>query len=152
MSSAGSSFTASDLGQVFGLAAGVTPFLMLAGGFINDRLGPKLVVIAGGVMIGLGYIICGFSSSLNMLYIGYGLCVGIGTGMVNGCTINEVQLNFPRQKDFAGGLVTASLGIGAALLPFAINRLIEVSGISSTCLYFRNFLRNIHPRLRRFHR
>ncbi len=33
---------------------------MLAGGFINDRLGPKLVVIAGGVMIGLGYIICGF--------------------------------------------------------------------------------------------
>ncbi len=32
--------------------------------------------------------------------------------------------------------MTASLGIGAALLPFAINRLIEVSGISSTCLYF----------------
>lgn len=135
----GSSFTASDLGQVFGLAAGVTPFLMLAGGFINDRLGPKLVVIVGGAMVGLGYIICGLSSSLTMLYIGYGLCVGIGTGMVNGCTINSAVKFFPDKKGFAGGLVTASLGIGAALLPFAINGLIEVFGISSTCLYFGIF-------------
>ncbi len=29
-----------------------------------------------------------------MLYIGYGLCVGIGTGMVNGCTINNSAVKF----------------------------------------------------------
>ena len=56
----GTELTSSDLSSVFGLAAGLTPFLMLAGGYINDRMGPKLVVALGGLAIGVGYlnIIC----------------------------------------------------------------------------------------------
>ncbi len=132
----GTELTSSDLSSVFGLAAGLTPFLMLAGGYINDRMGPKLVVALGGLAIGVGYLICGYADSPSLLYIGYGFFVGVGTGMVNGCTINSAVKFFPDRRGFAGGLVTSSLGIGAAALPFLVNALVVSIGISDACIIF----------------
>ncbi len=126
----------SDLAPVFGLATGVTPFLMLAGGFVNDRFGPKLTIAFGGAAIAAGYAATACATSVGMLYAGYGLCVGVGTGLVNGCTINSAVKWFPDRRGFAGGLVTACLGVGAAVLPFAARGLIEVCGIAQTLLVF----------------
>ena len=90
--------TAADISPVFGVATGVTPFLMLAGGYINDKFGPRFVIAAGGLFIGIGYLLCAVSESISMLYIAYGLLVGIGTGMVNGCTINCAVKFFPDKQ------------------------------------------------------
>lgn len=98
---------------------------MLAGGYINDKFGPRFVIAAGGLFIGIGYLLCAVSESISMLYIAYGLLVGIGTGMVNGCTINCAWLNFFLTSEaLPGGTVTAFLGVGAAGLPFVVNWLI----------------------------
>lgn len=43
--------TAADISPVFGVATDVTPFLMLAGGYINDKFGPRFVIAAGGLFI-----------------------------------------------------------------------------------------------------
>ena len=126
----------SELAPVFGLATGVTPFLMLAGGFVNDRFGPKLTIAFGGAAIAAGYALTAFAESVGMLYVGYGLCVGVGTGLVNGCTINSSVKWFPDRRGFAGGLVTACLGVGAAVLPFAARWMIDVCGIVETLLVF----------------
>lgn len=123
----------SDLAPVFGLATGVTPFVMLAGGFINDRFGPRLTIVFGGLAIAAGYALTTLAESVEMLYVSYGLCVGVGTGLVNGCTINSSVKWFPDHRGFAGGLVTACLGIGAAVLPFVVRALIDALGIAETC-------------------
>lgn len=109
---------------------------MLAGGYINDKFGPRFVIAAGGLFIGIGYLLCAVSESISMLYIAYGLLVGIGTGMVNGCTINCAVKFFPDKRGFAGGMVTAFLGVGAACLPFVVNWLIREYGISTACTVF----------------
>lgn len=131
--------TASDLGTVFGLATGITPILMIIGGYINDRFGPKLIISLGGVFVGVGYILCGAAQSISMLYVSYGILVGVGTGMVNGCTINAAVKLFPDRRGFAGGTVTAFLGVGAACLPFAVNALINQFGVSTACVVFGLF-------------
>lgn len=128
--------TAADISPVFGVATGVTPFLMLAGGYINDKFGPRFVISAGGLFIGAGYLLCAVCESVSMLYLAYGLLVGIGTGMVNGCTINCAVKFFPDKRGFAGGTVTAFLGVGAACLPFIVNWLIRNFGISTACTVF----------------
>ena len=135
----GSTVLPSDLSPVFGLATGITPFMMLAGGIVNDRLGPKRVIGLGGLLIALGYAFCALASSITSLYLFYGLLVGIGTGLVNGCTISTSVKYFPERRGFAGGLVTASLGIGAAVLPFAARSLIDFAGIEGTLLVFAAF-------------
>lgn len=132
----GSPVTTAQLGSVFGLATGITPVLMLAGGFVNDRMGPKAVISVGGLAIAAGYFLSSMADTVGMLYVTYGLLVGAGTGLVNGCTINTSVKFFPDRRGFAGGAVTASLGIGAALLPFAAGTLIASVGIETTFWVF----------------
>lgn len=132
----GTTITGADLGPVFGVATGLTPFLMLFGGFFNDRMGPRLLIAAGGVSIALGYAATTFITDPTMLYLTYGVCVGAGTGLVNGCTINSAVKFFPDRRGFAGGTVTACLGVGAAVLPLAANALIGASDIMTTFWVF----------------
>ena len=132
----GNTVTTAQLGSVFGLATGITPVLMLAGGYVNDRMGPKAVISVGGLAIAAGYLLSAVVDTVGMLYVTYGLLVGAGTGVVNGCTINTSVKFFPDRRGFAGGAVTASLGIGAAVLPFAAGALISSVGIASTWATF----------------
>lgn len=91
---------------------------MLAGGYINDKFGPRFVIAAGGLFIGIGYLLCAVSESISMLYIAYGLLVGIGTGMVNGCTINCAVKFFPDKRGFAGRNGNGFLRSGCCLPAF----------------------------------
>lgn len=139
LSADGVASTPSDLAPVFGLASGLTPFLMLAGGFINDRFGPKWVIGTGGLCLGLGYLLSAFATSPGYLYLSYGVFVGVGTGLVNGCTINTAVKYFPERRGTAGGVVTACLGMGAAVLPFVAQTFITDYGIDATLLAFATF-------------
>ena len=132
----GSLVTTSQLGSIFGLATGITPFLMLAGGVVNDRMGPRAVIGAGGLCIGAGYLLSALASTPSELYLAYGLLVGAGTGLVNGCTINTSVKFFPDRRGFAGGAVTASLGIGAAALPPLASSLISAFGAACALAAF----------------
>ncbi|MBM6705323.1 MFS transporter, partial [Sutterella massiliensis] len=114
----------------------LTPFMMLAGGFVNDRFGPKWVIGAGGAVLGAGYLLTAVAGSTFELYCTYGIFIGIGTGLVNGCTINTAVKYFPEHRGAAGGIVTASLGIGAAVLPFAAQSLISAWGVDAALRSF----------------
>lgn len=133
---AGGTVTAGELAPVFGVASAMTPFMMIAGGFVNDRFGPKPVISTGGLLIGLGYWGASAAGDVTGLMLSYGLLVGVGTGLVNGCTINTAVKFFPDRRGFAGGLVTASLGLGAAALPFAAKAAIELLGIDGALVLF----------------
>lgn len=128
----GVAIASSDLGPVFGLATGVTPLLMLAGGFVNDRMGPRLVIGTGGLLIAAGYLGTLFIEDPALLYLTYGIGVGAGTGLVNGCTISTAVKFFPERRGFAGGIVTASLGAGGAVWPLVAARAVESFGILAT--------------------
>ena len=89
---------ASDLAIVFTVANSVGPVTLISGGFINDRLGPKWVIFAGGILFGAGMILSGMASRIPMLMIGYCLGCGLAMGLVYGCTIsNSVKLEVERR-------------------------------------------------------
>ena len=51
---AGSAVTAGDLAIAFSIANGLAPIPMIFGGAVNDRFGPRFVIIGGGVLMGPG--------------------------------------------------------------------------------------------------
>ena len=114
-----------SLAVVFTIANSVGPITMISGGTINDRLGPKWVVFAGGILFGAGMILTGFATNFSMVVIGYGLCVGLGVGLVYGCTISNSVKFFPDKRGLAGGLATASYGVSSVLVPLIANMLIN---------------------------
>ena len=131
-STAGTVLTAADLAIVFTLANSVGPITLISGGSINDRLGPKWVIFAGGIVFGLGMIISGMASGMTTLLIGYGLGCGLGMGLVYGCTISNSVKFFPDKRGLIGGIATASYGISSVLMPPVANAMIGRMGVQWT--------------------
>lgn len=121
-----------SLSIIFTIANGVGPITMISGGFITQKFGPKLVVIIGGIMFACGMIASGFATSVGMLMGTYGVLVGLGVGMVYGCTISNTLKFFPDKRGLVGGIATASYGISSVLVPIVANRLIVAFGVTSS--------------------
>ena len=128
----GVALTAADLAIVFTVANLLGPITMISGGRINDTLGPKMVLLAGGIMFGAGLLLAGFAKSVGMLILGYGIISGLGLGFAYGCTISNSVKFFPDKRGLIGGITTACYGLSSVILPPIATALIGAFGISNT--------------------
>jgi MFS family permease len=112
--------------KVFGATAfqGNLPFMtflfsfavtMFFGGRIMERIGPRLLALGGGLIVGLGWILSSFATSIGMLVLTYGVIAGAGVGLVYGCPVALGARWFPDRKGLAVGLMLAGFG-GSALV------------------------------------
>ena len=121
-----------SLAIIFTIANSVGPITMITGGMMTDKIGPRGVIVIGGLLFGAGMIFSGFAISIPMLMITYGLGVGLGSAMVYGCSVSNSVKWFPDKKGFAGGITTASYGISSVMIPIVANQLISNYGITMT--------------------
>ena len=128
----GRSLTGGDLAIVYTVANAVGPITMISGGFFNDKFGPKKVIFLGGLMFGVGMILSGFSKSIPMLLVSYGLLCGLGLGMTYGCTISTGVKFFPDKRGLIGGVATAAYGLSSVILPPIANAMVQSIGVSRT--------------------
>jgi OFA family oxalate/formate antiporter-like MFS transporter len=65
-------------------------------GYLMDRFGPKPVVMAGGILVGIAWMMNAYADSLTMLYISAAIG-GIGAGAVYGtCIASAIRSNGSR--------------------------------------------------------
>src|SRR5439155_5311860 len=96
-------------------------------GWLVDKFGPRLLVIAGGVLAGLGWVGAGRAETLTQLYLTYAVA-GIGAGVVYGTAIGSALKWFPDHRGLAAGITAAGFGAGSALTVAPIANLIERAG------------------------
>ena len=120
-----------SLAIVFTVANAVGPITMISGGAINDRLGPRMVLLAGALLFGFGMIGAGFSKSVAGLIACYGLGCGLGNGMIYGTVVSNAVKFFPDKSGFVGGLTTACYGGSSILIPLLANALMERMPVTS---------------------
>lgn len=120
-----------SLAIVFTIANAVGPITMISGGFINDKLGPKGILLVGGLLFGAGMIGSGFVKSVGMLIVTYGLGVGLGVGMIYGVTVSNTVKFFPDKGGLAGGLITACYGASSIIVPPVANALAEAYHVTT---------------------
>lgn len=126
----GTAVTPGDLAIAFGVANTVGPIPMILGGAINDRFGPRTVIVAGGFLMGLGLICCGLAESVGTLIAAYGGLFGLG--LTYGACITTAVRYFPDRRGMAGGIVTAAYGMSSVLVPPIAQALIGSVGITAT--------------------
>jgi len=86
------------------------------GGRLAKRFGPRNIAIAGGVVLGAGYIIASFvGTSFIGLLITIGMLGGIGIGLAYVVPIAVGVKWFPDKKGLISGLAVAGFGFGALL-------------------------------------
>lgn len=92
---------------------------VIFGGRIQDRLGPRLVATAGGLILGIGMILARFSgalepaSALVWLIFTYSILGGLGIGIAYVCPIATCVKWFPDKRGLVTGLAVAGFGAGA---------------------------------------
>lgn len=100
------------------------------GGRIQDRRGPRIVALAGGVIYGLGVLLASFAQSrddLWLLVLGYGVISGFGLGLAYIVPIAMLQKWFPDKRGLITGLAVGGFGFGAVLTSPIAQRLIDAN-------------------------
>jgi len=104
-------------------------------GYMVDRFGPRWVVLVGGVLVGIAWLLNSAASSLPVLYFAAAIG-GIGTGCVYGTCVGNALKWFPGRRGLAAGITASGFGAGAALTVGPIRTMIESSGYEQAFLVF----------------
>ncbi len=104
-------------------------------GYLVDRFGPRPVVLVGGVLVGLAWVMNSYASSLAALYVAAAVG-GIGAGAVYGTCVGNALKWFPDRRGLAAGLTAAGFGMGSAVTIIPIQAIIKADGYQAAFLYF----------------
>jgi OFA family oxalate/formate antiporter-like MFS transporter len=121
----------SSIQIAFGLFVALQTWLGPLQGVLIDRLGTRVVVSLGAILVGLGWVGSGLASSLSGLYFWYGLG-GVGAGAVYLSSIGTALKWFPDRRGLAAGLTAGAYGFGTSLTILPIQWMIESNGYRST--------------------
>jgi OFA family oxalate/formate antiporter-like MFS transporter len=110
-------------------------WLVPAEGWLVDTFGPKIVVLVGGILVALAWVINSVAGTLPVLYIGAAIG-GIGAGAVYGTCVGNALKWFPDHRGLAAGLTAAGFGAGSALTIIPIQAMIQAQGYEATFLWF----------------
>jgi MFS family permease len=109
-----------------GLSASMTVAFLAMGagafgwGWVSDRHGPRIVGIAGGVLLGAGLVLASRATSLLAFQLAYGLFLGAAAGAFFAPMMATASAWFDRHRALAVSLVSAGLGMApVTVAPFA---------------------------------
>src|ERR1700674_3763363 len=100
-----------------------------------DKYGPSVVIMFGGVMIAIAWILNSYAGSLVLFYIA-AIIAGIGAGSVYGTCVGNALKWFPDRRGLAAGATAAGFGAGAAITVVPIANMIVTSGYQHAFLTF----------------
>ena len=128
-----------EIQWAFSIFIATETWLTPAAGAIVDRLGPRvgvrLMTAAGGLLVGLGWVINGFAGSPGWLYVGAAVS-GTGGGFIYATCVGNAVKWFPDRRGLAVGLTAAGFGAGAALTVIPIRLTIASQGYQSAFFWF----------------
>ncbi|MBG9979521.1 OFA family MFS transporter [Facklamia sp. DSM 111018] len=115
----------------YSISFAMVPIGMIIFGPKLDQFGPRRFVFLGGILFGLGMFLTGFVNSVLMLYITYGLILGLGIGAAYGAATSVASKWFPDKKGLAGGLTAAGFGLGPLIFAPVVKWMLQTQDIYS---------------------
>lgn len=97
-------------------------------GRLNDRLGPRQILLVSGFFLSAGYLLMSRLAAPWQLYIFYGLLVGVGMSTHDVVTLSTVARWFKQRRGLMTGIVKAGTGTGQFIIPLVASALIAAVG------------------------
>jgi len=89
----------------------------LAGGLV-DRFNPKLVLAAGGLLVGFGIVLCSLATQTWHFYLLYGVLVAIGLSLIGVTPLSTIVADwFPRRRALVFSIIIAGFGMSLVTAP-----------------------------------
>ncbi|XP_067128920.1 monocarboxylate transporter 12-like [Centruroides vittatus] len=98
-------------------------------GFFSHFVSIKKLAIIGVILTVVGLAGCYFATSILILSIQFGFFLGLGSGMVNFCTIITVNRYFKKYRTIALGITYSGTATGAFIFPIVTSYLLNKYGL-----------------------
>ncbi|GAB6265630.1 MAG: OFA family MFS transporter [Methanothrix sp.] len=132
----GQTVSASEVLLPFSIFLAVFAIAMVFSGKYIEKIGPRKMAMAGGVICGLGWLLASMAGSVQMLYPTYGIIGGLGVGIAYGCPVAVSARWFPDKRGLAVGLTVLGFGFSAFFTANIATYLIGAFDVMSTFRFF----------------
>jgi OFA family oxalate/formate antiporter-like MFS transporter len=121
-------WTRAETSWVFTIAVVSFALSFVLAGRIQDLRGPRICAAIGGTLVGIGFILASYTTSLIFLYVVFGAVVGVGNGFGYATPVPVASKWFPDKRGLVVGLMVGGYGAGSAIFGPVANSLIGSVG------------------------
>jgi len=108
----------------------------IVAGPIADQVGPRLLVLTGGLLIGSGLLVASRAEAFWQVYGAYAVGVGVGAACIVVPATEAVEHWFVRRRALASGLAASGVGAGTLVMPPLAAALLRDASWRSVFLLF----------------
>jgi OFA family oxalate/formate antiporter-like MFS transporter len=126
-------WTATQTQLPYMTACAVFAFSMIPGGKLQDRLGPRPIIMTSAILAGIGFIFAGYFLTLLSLTIGFGIIFGMAMGSGYAApTPAAIKWFHPSKRGIVSGVVVSGFGLAPVYVAPLTTYLLDNFGISIT--------------------
>jgi len=114
--------------RAFGLYMIILGIFGILGGMLVDRIGPRVLNLIGGILIGMGLILSSRADSVILFYVGYSVMGGVGFAFMFVPNQTTLARWFIAKKGLALGIMFAGGGMGTLIASPLLQSCISTSG------------------------
>ena len=126
-----------SLNDPYAICCIVFAFAMILAGKCQDRFGPRITALMGGILVGLGFIWISQTTSYISWVLGFGVLAGTGIGFGYSAATPPALKWFPPAKTgLIAGLVVSGFGLASVYIAPLSQYLVGVWGLQKAMLFF----------------
>jgi MFS transporter, OFA family, oxalate/formate antiporter len=117
----------------FTVSAAIFAFMMIFAGRAQDKFGPKVIALLGGIIFGAGLIASGFTQTPAVMVITFGVIGGIGIGLCYSATTPcAIKWFHASKKGVISGIVVSGVGLAPVYIAPLTAYFLKLYGIQQT--------------------
>jgi len=109
-------------------------------GRLNDRFGPRVIMIVSGGLLGVGYSLMSQVQTLWQVYLFFGVITGIGLSTIDIIALSTTARWFVAKRGTMTGFVKVGTGAGQMTIPLAASLFITTYGWRTTYFCYGIFV------------
>jgi nitrate/nitrite transporter NarK len=126
-----------SLNDPYAVCCIVFAFAMILAGKCQDKFGPRITALMGGLLVGLGFIWISQTTNYVAWVIGFGILVGIGIGFgYSSATPPALKWFPPAKTGLIAGLVVSGFGLASLYIAPLSKYLLDVWGLQPAMMFF----------------
>lgn len=125
------------LNDPYALCCIVFAVMMIAAGKIQDRFGPRITAILGGMLVGVGFVWVSQTTAYVSWLLGFGVLAGTGIAFgYSSATPAALKWYPPNKTGKISGIVVSGFGLASVYIAPLAQYLLNRAGIQGAMLFF----------------
>jgi len=125
----------SSVGTPYAVCCLTFAFAMIIAGKAQDKIGPAKTALIGGLLVGAGFVLLGFTTSFAGWVLGFGVLAGAGFGFgYSAATPPAVKWFSSAKTGLVAGIVVAGFGLAPVYIAPLAKTLLHAYGIQNSML------------------